>query len=155
MGRMYMATLEFTYNASNAPMDVLEIVPAVNQLVIVHEIVFGQSDVETSEALVAEIWIGYTTSGSGGATPVPQKLSQGDPVSGLTTFETGNTTPATTAGVKAGSIPWNALSGFHYLPTPEGRFEITGSDRWVLHLPDDPTNAQTAEGFVLFEVRGG
>ncbi len=157
MGAMYRIPITgVVYSAANAPMDLLEIVPAANQLVIVHELKWGNRASELSEALRLVIFHGYTTAGSGGATPTPRPLSQQYAAAGLTTVRSGATTPASTAGVDTGTEPWNALSGGHILPTPEAREEITGSDRLVFHLPDSPAAADlTLDGFCIIEVRGG
>ncbi len=156
MGAMYMVPiLAVDYSAANAPMDLLEIVPAANQLVIIHELLVGQIASETSEALLLELFYGYTASGSGGATPTPEKLSQQFAAWGGTTMETGNTTPAGTGGAQMGSIAWNALNGVHYLPTPEARIQVTGSDRFVFHLPIDPAVDLTLDGYAIIEVLGG
>lgn len=154
MGQFYEIPLEFTYNAANAPMDIIEIVAPTDAVIKIHEIIGGQSDSEISEALVAEIYEGYTASGSGGSSVTPDPVENGYSAAGGT-YETGNTTPANTGGTKRGTIPFNALNGLHMLPTPEIQTIISPGQRWVLHLPIDPDNALTWEGKVIVEEIGG
>lgn len=155
MGMMYMLPLEFAYTAANAPMDLLEIVAPTDAVVILHEIFFGQSVSETSEAFDCEIHDGFTSSGSGGAAITPDPIEGGFGAAGGT-YETGNTTPASTSGTKRGTIPFNALNGFHYLPTPETRMTISPGQRLVFHLPTDPTvDLSAVDGYALVEEIGG
>jgi hypothetical protein len=148
MGRMYMVPIDFSY--TTAAIDLIEINPATQNFVVIHEIMIGQSDSETSEATKAELYRGVT-SGSGGATPAGQPLDPGDAAEGMT-IETGNTT-VSTAGTLMGTIPWNTLAGFHYLPTPEARITVVNGGIFAIRLPA-ATGTYTLEGFAILEEIG-
>lgn len=155
MGMFYMLPIEFAYTAANAPMDLLEIVAPSDAVVIVHEVNFGQGVSETSEAFDCEIIDGLTISGSGGSAVTPDPIEGGYGAAGGL-YEVGNTTPATTNGTKRGTIPFNALNGFQYLPTPETRMRVSPGTRLVFTLPTDPAvDLSAVEGFALVEEVGG
>lgn len=151
MGRMYKVPLEFAYAAA---IDAVEVTAGTNLPILIHEVFFGQSVAEVSEALEATEFRNPGTPGSGGTavTTAAGKLSPGDANFGGS-IETGNDTQAATL-TELAKIPWNALAGFHFLPTPEARPLVVAGDEWGIALDSVPAASLSLRGWVLVEEIG-
>lgn len=150
--RMYAAP--FSSVAVSVASDLFEVVAASGKPVRIHQVLVTAADSETNEQLNAtfKVTTGSYTSGSGGGTITPIKLSSTLPAA-ATVVERNNTTQAS-AG--AGTI--NAIwaegfplqGGLSYLPTPECRPLLQGGEAFVVSLAA-PASSTNLNGVVLFE----
>lgn len=155
MGQLY--TAQFTATAVTAQVDLFELNVASTKAVRIHRCVIGQSsDPGDAQAEMLGITFvrGYTTSGSGGSAPTPQKLATGLGAA-ATTVETLNTTLATggTASVLEADA-FNVAVGYRYQPAPEERIELAPSERLVIRLGGAPADSLTMSGTLVFEEIG-
>lgn len=160
MGRVYIA--QFAGSAKTAAGDLFEVICPADAVLIIHEIRITQST-EAGDAQSEQMQVtvkrasGTYTSGSGGGSATAVPVSFGDPAFGGT-VETNNSTPAS-AGTGAlttlMTISENVHNGFHYLPTPETRIQISPSQALVVALASTPADSITFDGVVVFEELGG
>lgn len=151
MGRMY--TVAFDGVAVAAAQDLFELTPADDKPIKIHQIVITNGASETSDQLHFTIkrFTGAYTSGSGGSAPTPQPLSASDPAAGFAA-EANNTTRATGGtSVLLWSEGQNALNGWNYFPTPEGRITARQAEAIVVGLENAPVGSTTMSGVVLVE----
>jgi len=159
MGQMYDAI--FPSIAVTALQDFFEILAPADAVIIVHGWeIFQTSDVGDAEEEILELetvrGLGATT-GSGGATIIPQPNMRGYAVSGTTT-KRNNTTRLTAGG---GSLEilekfgWNIRIPLEKIYTPESRPVVSASDFWTLALPSAPNDELSVIGKVTFEEIGG
>jgi hypothetical protein len=47
------------------------------------------------------------------------------------------------------------LNGFHYIPTPESRIDLSPSQRLTVELLTTPLDSITMSGTIIFEEIGG
>lgn len=155
MGQLYSAV--FTGVAVTAQQDFFELNAASTKAVRIHRVVIGQSsDAGDAQAEVLAISFvrGYTTSGSGGSAPTPQKLATGL-AAAASTVEVNNTTVANTGTASVlESDTFNAQVGYRYQPTPEERIELAPSERLVVRLGTTPADSLTMSGTLVFEEIG-
>lgn len=158
MGRMYSAPI--TIATSAADIDLLELIAATEKPIVVHQVVISTNDkgdaAEDSIPLEVARYAGTYTSGSGGdpATGIP--LDQGGTADGAT-VETGNTTVAIIAtGTKEIILSeyMNSRAGWVYLPTPEARVTVLGTDAFVVALTAAPAATTAYNGYVVYEELG-
>lgn len=160
MGRKY--TVQFNGVAVTAQQDFLELVAPADAVVIVHDIDISQTSesgdaAEEMLSLLMKRGVGTVTSGSGGTSPTPQPIEDGDPAFGGTT-EVNNTTKMV---VGTGSIDtlaawsWNVRIPFQKIFTPETRPVISPSNRLTLELNTTPADSITVNMTVTFEEIGG
>ena len=159
MGRMYTAIFGGdTPIAITAVQDLFELVAPADAIVVIHEIHLHQtSDLSDAaeEILDLEFTFGYTTSGSGGAAPTASPHELGDAAFGGT-VEVNNTTQATVGSPIIRRVAgWNIRVGYAYIPTPETRYVISPSARFVLELPNAPADSLDMSGSITFEEIGG
>ena len=159
MGRMYTAVFGGdTPIAVSAIQDLFEVVAPADAIVVIHAIHLHQtSDLADAqeEVLDLEFTFGYTTSGSSGASTTARPHEKGDAAFGGT-VEVNNTTQALNgSGVIRRVDGWNIRVGYDYIPTPETRFVISPSARFVLELPNAPNDALSMSGSITFEEIGG
>lgn len=158
MSRMYVATFDGV--SVSVAQDLFEVVAPADAVVRIHSIDVSNEASETSEQLAIRLrrGEGTVTSGSGGSTPTPEPLSNGDPAFGGT-VEANNTTAmvvGTGAIKEMGRYGYNIVGGgFSWVPTPECRIDISPSDRLVVNLPTAPGAALTMSGVIVFEEIGG
>lgn len=160
MGRKY--TVQTNGVAVTAAQDLLEIVAPADAAVVVHEwAVFQTSDVgdAAEELLRLETvrGVGAVTSGSGGTTPTPQPVEDGDPAFGGT-VEANNTTRMVAGSGSLDTLEqrgWNVRMEYNRIYTPEQRPVISPSNRWTLALPAAPADSLTVSVMAVFEEIGG
>ena len=155
MGRVYTAS--FSEVAVTAIQDLFEIVAPSTGIVIIHRIrLWQRTDVgdAAEEILPLQHTIGYTVSGSGGASVTPIKHDNGD-AAFAGTVERNNTTQANTGTARTAEDGFNIRVGYDYCPTPEERIVIGPSARYVLELPVAPADSLTMNGSITFEEIGG
>ena len=151
MGRMY--TVTFDGVAVAAVQDLFELTPADDKPIKIHQIVITNGASETSDQLRFTIkrFTGAYTSGSGGSAPTPQPLSASDAAAGFAA-EANNTTRATGGtSVVLWSEGQNALNGWNYFPTPEGRITGRQAEAIVIGLENAPAASTTVSGVVVVE----
>ena len=155
---MYYAPI--TIATSAAALDILELIAATEKPILVHEVLITTSiEGDTAEDQIPLELVRYGgtyTSGSAGGTPTGVPGDQGGAADGAT-VETGNTTQAViNTGTKEilASPYMNARSGLYWLPTPEGRVTILGTDAFVIALKAAPSATTAYGGHVLYEELG-
>lgn len=160
MGLLYSIPYPDAGLARSGATDLWEVVFPSDAAIILHEIVLTQlSDADPasdSEMLRVTIsrYTGSPTSGSGGTSVGPVPLISGAPAAG-STAEIGNTAQIS-GGTQARlyTDAFNVLSGWHYLPTPELRFEFAPSTVLVVDIPA-PGDSLTFTGYLVYEEVGG
>lgn len=152
-GRMYTATFEGV--AVTVQQDFFEVNCPADAVVRIHEVhITNGSDVDSEQIRIA-IKRGATVSGSGGTTPTPGPLDFGDVAFGGT-VEANNTTKANTGTiVTLHAEGVNILNGFHYIPTPESRIDLSPSQRLTVELLTTPLDSISMSGTIIFEEIGG
>ncbi len=159
MGRMYTAVFGGdTPIAVSAKQDLFEVVAPSDAIIVIHAIHLHQtSDLADAqeEVLDLEFTFGYTVSGSGGAAATPHPHEVGDAAYGGG-MEVNNTTQANTGSPIIRRVDgWNIRVGYDYIPTPEMRYTISPSGRFVLELPNAPNDSLDMSGSITFEEIGG
>ena len=159
MGRKYVAVFAAaTIPATNA-MDLFEITAPSTAPVIIHGWELSQtSDLGDAAEEVLRLatirGVGSTTSGStGGTSPTPQPIDDGDAASG-STVEINNTTVMVAGSGSLETLEmhgWNIRVPMIVFYPPELRPVVKPSARWVLNLPVGPADPLTASGTVWFE----
>ena len=158
MSRIY--TISFAEVAVTAAQDMFEILVPADAVMRLHSIVITQSsDAKNSESEQLPFSIkrvtGAPTSGSGGSTPTPRPISQGDAAAGITA-EANNTTRLTGGtSVDLWREDINVMSGWYYIPTPEMRIDFSPSTRCIIGLEEAPEDSLTMSGTVVVEEIGG
>jgi hypothetical protein len=151
-------TVSYTAVAVTAAVDVFEIRPADDKPIEIIGLFMGQSsDVgdAADEMLAYRVIRGFTTSGSGGATPTPTPVDRSGAAAGFSA-ETNNTTVATTGttadlhadtfNIRAGEKLW----------LPEGCWwEASQADTSiVVRLAAAPADSLTMSGTVYVREQG-
>ena len=120
-GRMYEVAWDAA-TAVTAQIDVFELQPADDKPVLIHGIrIWQTSDLgDAAEEIIGlQVLRGYTTSGSGGATPTKDPKNPADTTAGFTA-ECRNTTLATTTTAKVlFGDAWNVRMPYTYTFNPE------------------------------------
>lgn len=160
MGRLYVANFEDV--AVTAAQDFFEIAAPATAAVKIHKWTIMQStDVGDSAEEILELETvrgdGGVTTGSGGSTPTPQPIDNGDSAP-ASTVEANNTTRLA-AGTGTLDLlekyGWNVRIPMEVIYPPEQRPVITPSDFWTLSLNDAPSDSITCSGSITFEEIGG
>lgn len=157
MGRMYIAPIDIAATALQC--DFVELIAATEKPIAVHE-VYITTDVEQNaneaqEKLRVVRYSGTYTSGNGGAVNA-HPLDQNGAVDAAT-VEVGALSSGTLAAVGTGTEeilgePYmNNRVGYHYLPTPEARPVIAGTDAFVVGLQAVPAASTAFGGYIVFE----
>lgn len=152
MGRVYTAS--FSAIAVAADQDLIELLPAANKPIVVHECGIGTTDTETSEALSFALirMTATVTSGSGGAAVTPTPMDSNDTAAGAA-CERNNTTIATTDGSALTIVAegGNILAGLKWIFPPGGRPRAQNGEAMLFRLLLDPSASITMSGYVIFE----
>lgn len=158
MAQNRIYTVSFTAVASPAAIfDVFEVRPADDKPLEIMGLFMGQSsDVgdANAENLAIRVIRGFTTSGSGGATPTPAPLNRSDTAAGFSA-ETMNTTVATT-GTTADlhTDVFNTQAGY-MLWLPEGcEWELSQADTSLVVRLSAPADAVTMSGTLYVREQG-
>lgn len=160
MGRKYTAQTNGV--AVTAQQDFIEILAPTDAVVIVHDIEISQtSDAGDAQEEMLSIkmvrGVGSVTSGSGGTTPTPQPIEDGDAAFGGTT-EMNNTTKMVVGSGTLETLAawaWNVRIPFQKIFTPETRPVISPGNRLTVELATTPADSITCNCTVTFEEVGG
>lgn len=160
MGRRY--TAQVTAVAVTAQQDLFEIKAPTDAVVVIHDYELAQStevgDVQEEQlSIIEKRGIGAVTSGTGGTTPTPQPVEDGDTAFGGTVEA--NNTGKLAAG--SGSIEtlsaktWNVRQPYTKVFTPETRPVISPGNTWCLELGTTPADSITMNLNITLEEVGG
>lgn len=158
MGRMY--TISFEGVTVSAAQDLFEVLVPADAIGVLHALYLSQSsdagDAESEQLSISIQRItGAPTSGSGGSTPTPRPVEEGDAAAGITA-EANNTTQLTGGtSVTLHRESFNVMAGLAYIPTPEMRPIFSPSTRCLVELPSAPADALTMDGVMYIEEIGG
>lgn len=156
MGRMFQATIDSA--AATTQRDIVQVVPATEVPIRIHRVVVT-TDIETdaNEAQFEIEIVRYTgsfTDGSGGTTVTGYALGLLGTTEDSAVVETGNTTQAAvgtgTQEILA-NIWVNNRIGFEYLPTPEERPVIAGTDAFAVQLTAAFASSTAFAGYIVYE----
>lgn len=158
MAQNRIYTVTFSAVAVTVAVDLFEIRPASNKPVEVIGIFVGQSsDVgdAAAEILPYTVIRGFTTSGSGGATPTPAPLNRSDSAAGFSA-ETCNTTVATTGTTATLHADSFHIAAGEKLWLPEGcEWEASAADTsLVVRLAATPADSLTMSGTLYVREQG-
>ena len=148
MGRVYTATFNIAAFGTAAG-DVFEITAITEKPLSIHEVIIAQQDSEVSEMLGIAL-INKATSGSGGSSITPKPLNPNNSATSVT-VEAANTTDASGAATEHFRDAFNVLAGWRYVPLPEDRIIVLGTDTLVCLIPDIPTLNADFQITVTFE----
>ena len=146
--------------AVTVQVDFLELLAPAVGVLVVHEVHITQSTEEgdtEAEVLGVDWTLGESsvTSGSGGASATPISLPKGH-TAGMTAevFNTTQMVVGTGTLTILGEDGFHVAAGYHYVPTPEARFQIAPSDRLALGLTKTPADSITFQGYAIVEEIG-
>lgn len=154
MGRMYSAVMDA--QAVAAVCELFYIEAPADAVVRIHEIVITQDASETSEQLPLNVFRTATDQGVKGTSNTPAPLSAGDAAFGgtcRTNILTAETFATETTMLMRQSQ--NILNGWHLLPTPECRIDISPGAGLCIKLDSAPSASVNISGYVVFEEIGG
>ena len=155
-GRFYPVTWDAATAVTTA-IDIFEILPADDKPVFLDELTIWQtSDFKDAEdeILQIQVIIGYTTSGSGGASATVGRLHAGEAAASFTA-ECRNTTLATTGTpyiVHADG--WNVRAPYIWTPTPDWQPFGTQAAPLYVRLPVAPADSLTMNAMVKLRELG-
>lgn len=155
-GREYTATWDAATGVTVA-IDIFEVLPADDKPVFLDELTIWQtSDFKDAEEeiLQVQVVIGYTSSGSGGASATIGRLHTGAPAfSG--TIECRNTTPATTGTAYiVHADGWNVRSPYIWTPPPGWEPFGTQAAPLYVRLPVAPADSLTMNAMIKIRELG-
>jgi hypothetical protein len=151
-------TVSFLATAVSVQADLFEIRPADDKPVEIMGLFLGQSSDfgdAAAELLAYSVIRGFTTSGSGGATPTPSPLNRSDTAAGFSA-ETCNTTLATTGTTATLHADTFHVASGEKLWLPEGcEWEASQADTSiVVRLAAAPADALTMSGTLFVREQG-
>lgn len=158
MAQNRIYTVPFSAVAVTVQVDLFEIRPADDKPVEILGLFIGQSsDVgdAAAEILGYTVIRGFTTSGSGGATPTPTPLNRSDTAAGFSA-ETCNTTLATTGTTATVHADTFHIASGEKLWLPEGcEWEASQADTSiVVRLAAAPADSLTMSGTLYVREQG-
>lgn len=158
MAQNRIYTVAFSAVAVTAAVDLFEIRPASNKPVEIMGLFIGQSsDVgdAAAELLAYTVIRGFTTTGSGGATPTPTPLNQSDSAAGFSA-ETCNTTVATTGTTAVLHADTFHVAAGEKLWLPEGcEWELSAAaTSLVVRLAAAPADSLTMSATLYCREQG-
>jgi hypothetical protein len=138
--------------------DIVEVVAGAEVPIRIHRVVIT-TDVEgdaNEEAVKLDIfrYVGAFTSGSTGTTVNAYALGLTGAAEDSATVEVGNPSPNQITGGTAeqlGTIWMNNRAGFDYLPTPEERPVIAGTDAFAIKMTAAFAATTAFAGYIVFE----
>lgn len=155
-GRQYPVTWDAATGVTVA-IDIFEILPADDKPVFLDELTIWQtSDFKDTEEEILQIQviIGYTTSGSGGASATIGRLNAGETAASFTA-ECRNTTLATTGTTYiVHADGWNVRSAYIWTPTPGWEPFGTQAVPLYVRLPVAPADSLTMNAMVKLREMG-
>jgi hypothetical protein len=156
--KIYSVTTGF--QSVSVAQDLLEIIAGSNRSIRIHQVIIGQSsDYGDSEAEGVQIrflrYSGSYASGSVGTTGVDRDPYGSDDLPAADAVAERNNTTIAAIGTGQEDIliddVMNVQAGYNWLPTPELRPDIAGTDAFVVRVVTAPTDALTMCCTVLFE----
>lgn len=159
MGRFYKS--QFTGIAVTAQQDFFEILGTADKLLriwrmrLMQETEIGDAQ-EEDLRITEQLGTGAVTSGSGGSTHTPVKVTQGDAAAAYS-CEINNTTKMVVGSgaiTQKGLHQWNVRAPYDYVYLPEERPEMAGAVRYCIRLDQTPTDSITMSGELLIEELG-
>jgi hypothetical protein len=155
-GRQYAATWDAATGVTVA-IDIFEVLPADDKPVYLEELTIWQtSDFKDAEEEILQIQviIGYTTSGSGGASATIGRLNAGDGAFGGT-IECRNTTLATTGTTYiVHADGWNVRAPYIWTPVPDWQPFGTQAVPLYVRLPVAPADSLTMNAMIKIREMG-
>jgi hypothetical protein len=151
---MYTAVIDAT--AVAAVCEIFFIKSPADAVTRIHEIFISQDTSETSEQLPLNVFRTATDQAAKGAANTPNPLSAGDAAYGGTVRT--NILAAETLATETTMLmrqSMNALNGWHILPTPECRIDISPGAGVCIKIDAVPAASLPISGFVTFEEIGG
>jgi hypothetical protein len=151
---MYTAVIDAT--AVAAICEIFFIKSPADAVTRIHEIFISQDTSETSEQLPLNIFRTATDQAAKGAANTPTPLSAGDAAYGGTVRT--NILAAETLATETTMLmrqSMNALNGWHILPTPECRIDISPGTGVCIKIDVVPAASLPISGYVTFEEIGG
>lgn len=152
MSRLY--SISFNNVAITVAQDLINVTATASMAFAIHSIELGQKTLTAWEAKEIRLrrMPATVTAGSGGSTPTPQKLNNGDAAATVTSHAndtTGMTTSGTASDIFARD--WEFLNGFFWMPAPEQRPIIAPSQGVSLVLGTAPSASMTCSGTMIVE----
>lgn len=158
IGRIYSVSTRGV--SVSAAQDLLELLVAADQVVVLMEAYFSQSsDAGDSESEQIDVSIrrvtGAPTSGSGGSTPTPQPIVDGG-VAASVTAEMNNTTQLSGGtNVVLHSEAFNVMAGWRFAPSRDQCMPVFGGQtRCLIELESAPADAITGNMVAVFAELG-
>jgi len=157
MAEMYSAS--FSAVAVTAAQDFFELIVPSTKVVLVHEVLLGQSsDVgDAAEEILNLLFkrgVGSTTGTGGTQAATPVKMETGQSAAG-STYDYNNTTKMTAGTITTlRADTWNVRGPYQWLPTPETRPVLAPSERFTVELVSAPADSLTVSGTLIFEEIG-
>lgn len=157
LGRVYAVPMAFT--AQSAALDAFELIAPANGIIALVAVKLGQTTVLTdTNEFIAQVTIkratGAYTSGSGGGTPTPVPMLQGD-VAASFTAETRNTTQAVAGSGALTTVDldaWNLRSPFLWLPPERLWINAHDTDAIVVSVSDPGTSVSVGGTAYVEEI---
>ena len=149
MSRVYTVTMDAV--AVTAAKDLMRISAPSDSMVIIHEVTVDQDASETSEQLVIQLQRSSTDGTGTSATARPHEV--GSVAFGGTAVV--NLSADTTMSVILRRNSFNVLNGYQFFPTPEGRYVVSPSARFVVRLETAPAASLNMNVNVIIEEIGG
>ena len=147
MARRYSCVIPDTsYTAAMGVQTIIEIAAAADQQLTLIEAHISQTNSETSTMEVMDI-VRFATAGTGGTAITEQPLDPGDSASSFVAVEEPTAEGGTPTVVAVES--WNILTGYHYVPTPKGRFILEGSDIIAIRIAEALEATYNIVGYVI------
>ena len=159
MGIMY--SMQFSNVAVTVVQDFFSIKAVTNSVCIIHEVHIGQETEEgdaQAEMLSWSIVYGAgSTVGSGGSpvTPNPIEFHSTASVAGATGRANDTTEISGGALTTIHADAFHVAAGLHYVPTPQARPVVSGSDFLAIALLEAPADSIDFYGTLIFEEIGG
>ena len=157
MGRRYTAS--FNRVSVSVVQDLFEILAAADipfaleQLDITQDSDAGDAQSEQLTVTVRRV-TGAPTSGSGGSTPTPRPLDQGDAAFGGTTEANNTTQLSGGTNVVLHTEAFNVMAGLHLVFPPDRMPVFRGQTRMLIALEAAPADALTMSGTATLQEIG-
>jgi len=149
MARRYSCIIPDTaYTAAMGVQTIIEIAAATDQKATIIEAHITQTNIETSTMEVMEI-VRFATAGTGGTAIVERPLDPGDSAASFVAVEEPTTEGGTPKQLLLES--WNILNGWHYVPVPEARIVMEGSDIIAFRIAEALEATYNIVGYVIVE----
>ncbi len=149
MARRYSCIIPDTaYTNAMGVQTIIEIAAAADQHATIIEAHITQKDIETSTMELMDI-VRFATAGTGGTAITEEPLDPGDSASSFVAVEE----PTVEGGTPTQLLleAWNILTGWHYVPTPEARIVMEGSDIIGIRIAEALEATINIVGYVIVE----